>query len=136
MQVEWILLIVGSLTLVAGSALTLVGLATLQGNRNPSRQSFLAPVLAIDALDADLRVAYSKTMVLDARACAENRSIEENGLGAEIRRLILAIQAARGRGEDIQIDLLGLVEPIGDWCDQKEKVRSLRLQIKKEERPD
>ncbi len=136
MQVELILLIVGSVTLVAGSALTLVGLATMQANRQPSRQSFLAPVLAIDTLDADLRVAYSKTMVLDARACAEDRSVEENGLGAEIRRLILAIQAARGRGEDVQVDLLGLVEPIGDWCAQKEKVRALRLRIKKEERPD
>jgi hypothetical protein len=134
-QVEWILLIVGGVTLVAGSALTLVGLATLQANHRPSRQSFLAPVLAIDALDTDLRVAYSKTMVLDARACAEDRSIEENGLGAEIRRLILAIQVARGRGEDIQVDLLGLVEPIGDWSAQKKTVRALRFQIKKEERP-
>ena len=136
MQVELIVLFLGGATLVVGSVLTLVGLATMQANRKPSRQSFLAPVLAIDALDADLRVAYSKTMVLDARSCAEEKTIEENGLGAEIRRLILAIQAARGRGQEVEIDLSACLEPIGDWCEHKEKVRVLRLQLKKENRPE
>jgi len=125
-QVEWIILLIGGATLVVGGALTLVGLATMLTQRRPSQQSFLAPVLAVDALDPDLRVAYSKTIVLDAQASAEDKSVEASGLGAEIRRLILETQAARGRGEAIEVDLLGLVEPIGDWREQKKKVRALR----------
>ncbi len=126
MQLEWILLILGGATLVGGSALALVGLTTMMGQRRPSNQSFLAPVLAVDALDADLRVAYSKTIVLDARASAESISEADWGLGAEIRRLILEIQAARGRGQAIEVDLMALVEPIGDWGEHKKNVRALR----------
>lgn len=126
MQLEWILLILGGATLVAGSALAMVGLSTMLGQRRPPNQSFLAPVLAVDALDADLRVAYSKTIVLDARASAESRGAEDSRLGAEIRRLILEIQASRGRGQAIEVDLMALVEPIGDWREHKEIVRAMR----------
>jgi len=89
-------------------------------------ESYLAPTLAIDALDSDLRVVYMKSLVLDAEGQDRlgdlwDRSVHGE-LGREIRRLVIAAQAARVAGDDRRAgDILADTEQIlGDSLDDLE----------------
>lgn len=129
MTVEWIFLWVGVGMFGVGTTLAWIASQTLRRPPLPSRQSYLAPVLAIDVLDTDLRVAYARTLVLDARS-DEDPLIREIGLGAELRRLILEIQASRQAGEPIEVMLSELLEVEDDWAARKAEVRLLRERLR------
>lgn len=129
------ILLVGVLMLVVGGVSARV--AWVAWRKSPtSQQSFLAPVLIVDALDVDLRVPYLKTMVLDARWDAEFPDQDSPHLGAEIRRLVLEVQAERRAGRDLDVAWSELVEPGDDWFAQKTKVRRLRESISGKKRRD
>lgn len=129
MMLEWIFLWVGVGMFGVGTTLAFIAARSLRRPIRPSAQSYLAPVLAIDVLDADLRVAYARTVVLDARADGVE-STREIGLGAEIRRLILEIQAARQAGEAIEVGLDDFFEGEEDWAGRKARVRAMRAELR------
>ena len=89
--------------MASGTLLVVWGAAKLSARHGAERaQSFLAPTLAVDALDSDLRVIYLQTLVLDARC--QDRFGDEHAaawspLGRELRRSIVAVQAGRHRGK-------------------------------------
>lgn len=128
---DWVVLAVGMATLFAGASLAVLGSRAFASARVPLRHSFLSPILAMDVLDADLRVAYARTLVLDARA-DEDLVRARIHLGAEIRRLILDVQAVRASGRWAQIDWDAIVEPPDDWAAHKVWVRSVREDVKKQ----
>lgn len=87
-------------TILAGIGFGLVIAAVYWLSRQQPEppESFLAPVLAADALDSDLRVLYARSMVLDAvESSAWGAKV---GLGPEVRRILLTIQSLRVRGAD------------------------------------
>lgn len=89
--------------MLTGTLLVLWGTSKLTKSGTDGRaESFLAPTLAVDALDDDLRVIYMQSLVIDARCnarygsdCAEVWS----PFGREIRRGLVACQAKRHAGE-------------------------------------
>ncbi len=85
--------------MIAGVAVVWFGTSKLDdGFDEELRESFLAPTLAVDALDDDLRVAYMQTLVLDARcrsAWGKGEKARWATLGRELRRAIVAAQALR-----------------------------------------
>ena len=98
-----ILALLGATSMASGTLLVVWGAAKLSARHGAERaQSFLAPTLAVDALDSDLRVIYLQTLVLDARC--QDRFGDEHAaawspLGRELRRSIVAVQAGRHRGK-------------------------------------
>ena len=98
-----ILAILGASSMASGTLLVVWGASKLGSRRLEERgESFLAPTLAVDALDADLRVTYMQTLVVDAR-CNARYGAETahvwSPLGREIRRSLVAIQGARHAAE-------------------------------------
>lgn len=96
--------LVGLLAVVGAGIAAFWALAWLtRSAASPVRRdrSFLAPTLAIDALDADLRALYLQSLVVDAE-CDDLFGDSEKGrwsqLGREIRRLVVLEQAARYHG--------------------------------------
>ncbi|MEZ4458581.1 MAG: hypothetical protein R3E66_02410 [bacterium] len=135
MSVLWVWLVVGGVTFAVGSVLALVGFASLSKPRLTPRQSFLAPILVVDALDPDLRVVYSQSMVLDARWDVEHPGQPSPRLGAEIRRLIVEVQAVRRTGGAPAIAWGELLECEDDWSAAKRRVQAVRERLKNDERP-
>jgi hypothetical protein len=93
--------ILGALSMVAGIAVLLWSIRRLGESPRVANQSLLAPTLAVDTLDADLRVLYMRTLVLDAHcqaAYGDERSSEWSPLGRELRRAVVAMQARRVQG--------------------------------------
>ena len=134
-SVLWVWLVVGGVTFAVGSVLALVGFASMSKPRLKQRQSFLAPILVVDALDPDLRVVYSQTMVLDARWDVEHPEQPSPRLGAEIRRLVVEVQAARRAGASPDIDWSNVLECGDDWLAAKRRVQTVRDRLQNDERP-
>lgn len=108
-----ILAILGAATAAAGVGLVIWG-ATAASSK-PSHgtdSSLLAPTLAVDTMDPDLRVAYMRTLVFDARLQA--RSGTRSPLGRELRRCLVALQARIHAGETqgAEEDLFALIAAI------------------------
>ena len=97
-----ILALLGASSMASGTLLVVWGASKLGAKRLDERsESFLAPTLAVDALDADLRVAYMQTLVVDARCNARYGSDTAevwSPLGRELRRALVTLQAERHDG--------------------------------------
>lgn len=92
--------IIGVLSMLAGVALITWGARRLGKSPDPRADSLLAPTLAIDTLDPDLRVLYTKTLVLDAKCEAHygsERRADWSAMGRELRRALIAEQSRRVR---------------------------------------
>lgn len=108
-----IIAVLGALTAAAGAGLVVWGATTIASrNSDGTGASLLAPTLAVDTLDPDLRVAYMRTLVLDARVQTRFGESPASPLGRELRRAIVGVQARRHAGADE--DLLGDVEEVLD----------------------
>ncbi len=79
-----------------GLGLVLAAVFWLSRQQPELPESFLAPVLAADALDSDLRVLYARSMVLDAIESSTWGS--RVGLGPEVRRVLVTLQSLRVQG--------------------------------------
>ena len=91
-----ILALLGALTALLGAGIIAWGATALGSARSGGRsESLLAPTLAVDALDPDLRVMYMRTLVLDARCQARYGDGSWDTLGRELRRLLVLEQAER-----------------------------------------
>lgn len=121
-----ILALLGATSMASGTLLVVWGATKLSSKQATERvQSFLAPTLAVDALDPDLRVIYLQTHVLDAR-CQDRFGDHEaetwSPLGRELRRSIVAVQAGRHRGQQRRdaVDLLEDLIDEGTECVERE----------------
>lgn len=94
--------LVGGITAMLGVGIVVWGASALGAMRTSGRtESLLAPTLAVDTLDDDLRVVYMRTLVLDAR-CQARYGREQQArwgeIGRELRRLLVLEQAIRTAG--------------------------------------
>jgi len=115
-----IMALIGAATAAAGVGLV-VWSATAAASSDPldaPRESLLAPTLAVDTLDSDLRVAYMRTLVLDARMQVRHGE-QPTELGRELRRGLVALQAIRHAGDahPTSIPLLELIDLACDAAD-------------------
>ena len=110
-----VLALLGAATSMGGVALVVWGAKILAQSRSQgASESLLAPTLAVDTLDPDLRIAYMRTRVVDARESARNTA---SPIGRELRRGLVAVQAARFAGQrtPLEAQLLTMVD---DVCDE------------------
>lgn len=108
-----ILPLIGAAVAASGVALILWAIRALHASRTGGRSdSFLAPTLVVDTLDPDLRIAYMRTLVIDARGAARTGAPYE--IGRQLRRAITAVQALRfaDGDENIEQQLLALLPEI------------------------
>ncbi len=114
-----ILALLGAATAAAGAGLVVWGAINVAG-RGAARtgDSLLAPTLAVDTLDPDLRVAYMRTLVLDARLVARGIGTPSL-LGRELRRCLVALQAIRHAGGTHQASI-ALEDLVAEACDEIE----------------
>lgn len=140
------LALIGAATAAAGAGLVVWGAtaaAQMRERRGPP-QSLLAPTLAVDTLDPDLRVAYVRTLVLDARVQVRGGTTGTAALGRELRRALVGLQALRHRGhpdpQSVAVhtlidDACGAAEadaPLDEhWDAWLEQARDLRRQIER-----
>jgi hypothetical protein len=98
-----IMAILGALSMLAGVGLVIWGARHLGSDSDPRADSLLAPTLAADTLDPDLRVLYARTLVLDAqcqRHYGDDDRAQWSVMGRELRRALVATQSRRIRGVD------------------------------------
>lgn len=114
-----ILALIGAATAAAGVGLVVYSASAASTERSSgTSESLLAPTLAVDTMDPDLRVAYMRTLVLDARLQARNGEAP-TALGRELRRCLVSLQARRFAQQTTDLTA-PLIELIDEACDAAE----------------